>query len=342
MPKRSNEFQQLICLMENQLADTATVEESALFTDVLTKRDVEVDIVIRKTVNGIPICIGIECTSVGRHATVEWVRGMVGKHQTIPVDKTILVSRSGFTRQAIERAEAENILPLTLEQAASIEWLEFLKQYTNLKLGAVSFSPTGGTVRFAPEEGAPENVKLIPSALMRVAKNKFAGTFGQYVDALLHRSDVFESIIRKWLAQPFDQRKTEFEFTLDFNLHDYTEIETSTDTWRVVVSLTVKVRAEIANTPLNLASGSFSGHEIAYGKASNIFTDKNRASKYVLVNMLGRGGKPMKASLMFPGKTPGEHEIFDMKFPSSPDKPTSNNEATNKPNAADAKSRAAD
>jgi hypothetical protein len=104
---------------ENQLADTATVEESVLFTDNLTKKDVEVDIVIRQTVNGIPICIGIECTSGGRRATVEWVRGMVGKHQTIPVDKTILVSRSGFTRQAIERAEAENILPLTLEQATN-------------------------------------------------------------------------------------------------------------------------------------------------------------------------------------------------------------------------------
>ena len=246
------------------------------------------DIVIRQTVNGIPICIGIECTSGGRHATVEWVRGILGKHQTIPVDKTILVSRSGFTRQAIERARAENILPLTLEQAVSIEWLEFLKQHTNLKLGAVSLSPTSGTVRFAPEEGAPENVKLTPSVTIRVAKNKFTGTFGQYVEALFRRSDVFESIIRKWLAQPPDQRRTEFEFTLDFNLHDHTEIETSADKWRVAVSMTVKVRAEITNTPLNLTGGTLSGYEIAYGTASNIFSDKNRTSKYVLVNMLGQ------------------------------------------------------
>jgi hypothetical protein len=71
MPRRSNEFQQLVCLIENQLADTTTVEESVLFTDVLTKRNVEVDIVIRQNVNGIPICIGIECTSDGRRATVE-------------------------------------------------------------------------------------------------------------------------------------------------------------------------------------------------------------------------------------------------------------------------------
>jgi len=319
MPRRSNKFQQLVYLIENQLADTATVEESVLFTDILTKKDVEVDIVIRQTVNGIPICIGIECTAVSRRATVEWVREMVGKHQTIPVDKTIFVSRSGFTRQAIERAEAENILPLTLEQANNLEWHDYLKQLTNLKLAAVKLSPTGGTVRFTPAEGAPENLKLIPSARVRVAENKFSGTFGQYIEALLRRSDVFESIIRKWLAQSDEQRKADFEITLDFNLHDRTEIETSTDTWRVAESLTVKIRAEIADTPLSLTGGSFSGHEIAYGTAANIFTDKERASQYVMVNMLGRGGTPVKASLMFPGMPKSEQGVFNMKFPSDPD-----------------------
>jgi hypothetical protein len=177
-------------------------------------------------------------------------------------------------------------------------------------------------MRFAPAEGTPENLKLIPSARVRVAENKFAGTFCQYIEALLRRSDVFESIIRKWLAQPAEQRKADFEFTLDFNLHDRTEIETSTDTWRVAESLTVKVRAEIADTPLNLTGGSFSGHEIAYGTATNIFTDKERPSQYLLVNMLGHGGIPVKASLMFPEMPKGEQGVFNMKFPSDPDEQT--------------------
>jgi len=321
MPRRSNEFQQLVCLIENQLADTAIVKESVLFTDTATKRDVEVDIVIRQTVNSIPICIGIECTSAGRPATVEWVRGIVGKHQTIPVDKTILVSRSGFTRQAIQRAEAENILPLTLEQATNLKWLEFLNPLTNLKLGAVKYSPMEGIVRFVSAESVPENLKLVPTARIKVAKNKFVGTFGVYIQALLRRSDVFESIIRKWLAQPFEKRKTNFEFMLDFKLHDRTEIEISTDTWRVAESLTVKVRAEIADAPLSLTGGFFSGHEIAYGTAVNIFTDKERPAQYVLVNMLGRGGIPVKASIMFPGIAEGEQEILNMKFLSDSDKP---------------------
>ena len=49
----------------------------------------------------------------------------------------------------------------------------------------------------------------------------------------------------------------------------------------------------------------------------------------------------MKASLMFPGTTHGEQEIFDMKFPSSQEKKTLNNEST-KANSADEKRRAAD
>ena len=177
-------------------------------------------------------------------------------------------------------------------------------------------------MQFARDEGATEDLKLIPTARIQVAKNKFAGTFGQYIEALLRRSDVFESIMRKWLAQPSEKRKADFEFTLDFNLHDRTEIETSTDTWRVAESLTVKVRFEITDTPLNLTVASFSGHDIAFGTADNIFTDKKRLSQYVLVNILGRGGNPAKASLMFPGETEGEQGIFNMKFPSDSKKGT--------------------
>lgn len=185
-----------------------------------------------------------------------------------------------------------------------------------------AFTNRGNGAVYTRRGGPPENLKLIPSARVRVEENKFSGTFRQYIESLLHRSDVFESIIRKWLAQSDEQRKVAFEITLDFNLHDRTEIETSTDTWRIAESLTVKIRAEIADTPLNLTGGSFSGHEIAYGTAANIFTDKERASQYVMVNMLGRSGTPVKASLMFSGMPKSEQGVFNMKFPSDPDQQT--------------------
>ncbi len=319
MPRRSNEFQQLVCLSENQLADTATVEESVLLTNVLNQAAVEVDIVIRQTVNGIPICIAIECTARRRPATQEWVREMVGKHLRIPVDKSILVSRSGFARDAITLAEAENMLPLTLEQASNLRWVEFLNQFTNLKLGALTLSPTGVIAQFTPEKDAPRNLEPNPTARVRVLESEFDGTFGQYIEGILRRSDVCESIFRQWLSKPPDQRKTDFEFTLNFTPRDHAEIRTSSDTWRVAESFTVKVRATLANAPLDLTGGSFCGHDIAYGTAENIFSDKERPTQYVLVNLLGRDGMLEKASILFPGTNPDETEIFNMRSPSDPD-----------------------
>ena len=95
MPKRTNEFQKLIYLIQHQLADDAIVTESKLLLDNTTGKKVEVDIVVDTQKGGIPIIIGFECTAKTRPATVEWINQMIGKHQGLPTDKVVLVSKSG-------------------------------------------------------------------------------------------------------------------------------------------------------------------------------------------------------------------------------------------------------
>jgi len=72
MPKRSNEFQQLVYLIQQQTADEATVTESKELVDRQTKAKVEVDIVIEAIANEFPIIISLEVRNRKRSATVEW------------------------------------------------------------------------------------------------------------------------------------------------------------------------------------------------------------------------------------------------------------------------------
>ena len=83
---------------------------------------VEVDIVIEETVGGHPILVGVECTAEKRKATIEWYREVRGKHAGLPIDKTVLVSKSGFTREVHKMARKDNVTLMTPEQAQAFSW----------------------------------------------------------------------------------------------------------------------------------------------------------------------------------------------------------------------------
>ena len=122
MPKRSNEFQQVIYLIQRSLAASATVTQSKMLTNKATGGNAEVDIVIQSNVGGHDLTISVECTAKGRVATVEWIREMLGKHIDLPTDKLVLVSKSGFTEEAAKSAKSNGISLLSVEQASEFDW----------------------------------------------------------------------------------------------------------------------------------------------------------------------------------------------------------------------------
>ena len=61
----------------------------------------EVDIVVEAEADGDPVIISLEVYQQGRRATVEWVEQQICKHRTLPTNKLVLVSASGFTRGAL-------------------------------------------------------------------------------------------------------------------------------------------------------------------------------------------------------------------------------------------------
>ncbi len=57
MPKRTNDFQRLVYLVQVNLADGATVTESKMLTDRVTKRTLEVDVCIEGHVGQHPVIV---------------------------------------------------------------------------------------------------------------------------------------------------------------------------------------------------------------------------------------------------------------------------------------------
>jgi hypothetical protein len=151
MPRRSNDFQRLVLLVQEALAtlDGATVTESALIREPDgTPR--EVDILLERKIADLQLRIAIECRDRGRKSDVEWIDGLIGKYRNLSVDKVIAVSRTGFTSTAKSKAQAAKIELRTLQECLSHEWPS---EFGRLGFVALRFVPTmrSFTATFEPD-----------------------------------------------------------------------------------------------------------------------------------------------------------------------------------------------
>jgi hypothetical protein len=123
MPKRTNDFQALIALVERQLAASGVrVVESEMLTDRLTGEQREVDVCIHASVSGKDVTLALECRDHKRKADQTWIDMLRGKYVNLPVDKVIAVARSGFAKTAQAAAEKARIQTLTLAEATAANW----------------------------------------------------------------------------------------------------------------------------------------------------------------------------------------------------------------------------
>lgn len=122
MPQRTNAFQRIVTLLHASLAGKATVVESEMLTDKVTKEKREVDVLITTNAANYKVVIGIEVVSWGRPAGTPWVEKMRAKHDNLETDKLILVSESGFTKPALDKARFYDIETLTVEKACATDW----------------------------------------------------------------------------------------------------------------------------------------------------------------------------------------------------------------------------
>jgi len=126
MPKRSNDFQNLVTFIYEKISPLGgSVTESGMVLDVDAKSEREVDILIECNVAGHKIKIAIECRDRGRKDSVEWIDCIIGKTKSLDVDKVVAVSNSGFSKAAENKARANNIDILTFAEANIIDWNKY-------------------------------------------------------------------------------------------------------------------------------------------------------------------------------------------------------------------------
>jgi hypothetical protein len=108
VPQRTNTFQQVVAILHQHLADdSASVEESAFLVNRVTGKPREVDVVIRSTVAGQEMIVGVEATM--KRGDSPWVEGIIGKHADLPTDRLVLVAERGFSRPARVYAKRKGV-----------------------------------------------------------------------------------------------------------------------------------------------------------------------------------------------------------------------------------------
>ncbi|MGQ0605037.1 MAG: hypothetical protein ACT4QE_25435 [Anaerolineales bacterium] len=90
--------------------------ESAMLPNQVTGKPAEVDICIQTVIGEHTIVISVECRDHKRRADIQWIEQMKTKHEHLPTNKLVLVSRKGFTRAAVALATHYNIEYLVLEE----------------------------------------------------------------------------------------------------------------------------------------------------------------------------------------------------------------------------------
>lgn len=176
MPKRSNQFQQLITYITGQLAPLdATVAESVELLEQGVARPVrrEVDVLIELHAGLSLVRVAVECRDRDRLDDVQWIDGLLGKYANLPVDQVIAISSSGFSEAARVKAELNNIRLMSLEEASGADWpVQFAR------LGVLKIEQTYSiqSVTLELEPAPKEDVSPDAEVILRMSESQIRDT----------------------------------------------------------------------------------------------------------------------------------------------------------------------
>jgi hypothetical protein len=94
-------------LRQQTAAPDVTVTESKELLDPRLGAKREVDVVVEGPFDGEPVVTSIEVIEHNRRASITWVEQQINKHRTLPTNRLVLVSKSGFTKNGLKAAALE-------------------------------------------------------------------------------------------------------------------------------------------------------------------------------------------------------------------------------------------
>jgi hypothetical protein len=305
MPKRSNDFQKLIYLIHHQLANQAIVTESKFLHDRAVNKDREVDIVIETEIGGHPIIIGIECQGRGRVADVEWVEQMKSKHESLPIDKLILVSQSGFTETARTKAQAFGIKTMTMGQAARADWNLMVSKIPTVQVEKWGIEPSACFALIEQRDAQINTLQLdMDQSLYTKAENELIEvTVREAIEIII---DTHAEQIIEQLKETNIKEHTYAVFQMEFNAPQGTYLIDASNIRREINSLCIIGHGTCESELVDMQDGSFGSAQIAFGKTKTVDTQS-------LITIVEQEEGPNTAALMFPSNDKETINIVDLR-----------------------------
>lgn len=270
MPKRTNPFQQLVYLIQEQLRDRpdTVVTESKMLVDRNTGKKREADIVVDCTVNSAPLVIAFECrSSRSRKPTIEWVEQMLKKHEHLS-DKLVLVANRAFSADAIDLARREGADTVELSAATKMDWPARIDQYTNLFVATFDFQ----IVTFTVVPDAPEDApRFAGDHTIRLTDKWGKGCpVADAVESLVANHELFgRRVMELWYARPLEQRLPEHTVTVEYPPPADQPMTLSQGTLSYPLKkLVITVRAKIGAVPLAMVQAGYKGMRVMHGAAT--------------------------------------------------------------------------
>jgi len=123
LPKRTNEFQQLVFRIYQALSTGhATARESVLLKEKNSDAEREIDVLMTSAIAGHEVKIAVECRDHANVQDITWVDSLIGKYANLDVHKVIAVSHTSFSATAYQKARQHNIELLTFKEAEQTDW----------------------------------------------------------------------------------------------------------------------------------------------------------------------------------------------------------------------------
>jgi hypothetical protein len=106
------EYEKIVAAIHKQFAGNASISEDQ---EVIGKsgRPRQIDVAIHSAILGYSVFIVVECKDYKRRVDVGKIDELIGKIEDVGADKGVLVSDSGFTEGAIQRARQDGRIQLS-------------------------------------------------------------------------------------------------------------------------------------------------------------------------------------------------------------------------------------
>ncbi len=297
MPKRSNEFQRLVRLIETALAPDCGITESAMLTDSSTGEEREVDIVIRGRIGSRDLLIAVECTARRRPASVEWVEQTIAKHSVLPTDVLILVSKSGFTPQASNKGDQKNVRLVTMKEAIRADWKSLVGSLQRVCLDRIDARPVWCNAVLVEPTG--REVKVPPNLPVYREGQANLGTV----------KDIVERVLRHRTFVPHAYRKLgaahDADLPLEIEVPKNTYVVDSADRRHFIRCLRFSIRIERATSVVELNQCQYGKHHIAHAVQETVLGH----SQLVLAESEGRKLVAVLALLEADGRIKSIHPM---------------------------------